>query len=173
MQELTIVTATIEDVPQLVALVNSAYRGETSTKGWTTEAHLLDGIRIDEATMQHLIDTPDAVILKCLYQHELKGCVYLHQKEAQLYLGMLTVAPEAQAKGIGKFLLQAAEHYAISKHCRTIVMTVISVRHELIEWYQRQGYKATGEKEPFPDDPRFGIPKQSLEFMVMEKKLPF
>ena len=31
------------DIPSIVALLNSAYRGESSMKGWTTEAHLIGG----------------------------------------------------------------------------------------------------------------------------------
>jgi hypothetical protein len=50
-------------------------------------------------------------------------------------------------------------------------MTVISVRNELIQWYQRHGYEHTGETKPFPNDPKFGIPKQSLEFVVLKKSL--
>ena len=84
---------------------------------------------------------------------------------------MLTVTPELQAKGIGKQLLAEAENYAKQNACNFITMTVISVRHELIAWYQRHGYLPTGETEPFPTDPKFGLPKQELVFIVMEKSL--
>ena len=100
------------------------------------------------------------------------GCVYLQTQEEKLYLGMLTVKPDIQAQGIGKRLLQAAEEYAQMQQCGAIKITVISLRKELIDWYERRGYKNTGEKKPFPSsDPRFGLPKQELEFIVMEKKL--
>ena len=49
-----ITKATIEDVKALNNLVNSAYRGESSKKGWTYEADLLGGIRITE---EELTDT--------------------------------------------------------------------------------------------------------------------
>ena len=85
---------------------------------------------------------------------------------------MLTVQPGMQAQGIGKKLLQAAEGYAKDNHFQSIVMTVISVRHELIEWYQKKGYRHTGKTKPFPSgDPRFGIPKRELEFIVLEKDI--
>lgn len=84
---------------------------------------------------------------------------------------MLTVSPELQAKGIGKQLLAAAESMAKSEGCKTIQMTVISVRKELIAWYERHGYAATGETAPFPTDPKFGLPKQSLAFIVLEKQM--
>jgi GNAT superfamily N-acetyltransferase len=82
---------------------------------------------------------------------------------------MLTVNPELQGWGIGKRLLSAAEAHARQVGCIAITMTVISVRSELIAWYERHGYRATGETEPFPTDPAFGLPKQPLHFIVMEK----
>ncbi|MEK7199822.1 MAG: GNAT family N-acetyltransferase, partial [Bacteroidota bacterium] len=87
------------------------------------------------------------------------------------YLGMLTVNPLLQAQGIGKQLLLAAEAYARQNNCNGITMTVIAVRHELIAWYERHGYRPTGETEPFPADPVFGLPKQVLYFIVMEKAI--
>src|SRR5687768_7298638 len=128
-----IAIATHADAPELVKLVNSAYRGDSSKQGWTTEAELLDGIRIDEPALTDVLDEPGTVLLKYVNaQGEIKGCVYLHKQADQLYLGMLTVAPHAQASGIGKQLLRAAENYARQQNCTAIVMTVISVRHELI-----------------------------------------
>ncbi|MEI6946315.1 GNAT family N-acetyltransferase [Paraflavisolibacter sp. H34] len=164
--------ATLDDVPQLVQLVNSAYRGETAKQGWTTEADLLDGIRTDEEALAQLVATPGSVILKSAgAAGELTGCVFLKKQQEQLYLGMLTVQPKLQAKGIGKKLLAAAEAHGRVEGCRRIAITVISVRHELIRWYERHGFRKTGETEPFPSDPRFGIPRQPLEFVVMEKDI--
>lgn len=159
------------DIPALVKLVNSAYRGDSSRKGWTTEADLLDGIRTDEDGIYKMIHQPGSVILKCTMVNALAGCVYLQIQDDNLYLGMLTVSPELQSAGIGKELLKASEQFARSEGCHTILMTVITLRKELIEWYERRGYNQTTERRPFPNDPRFGIPKQPLEFLVMEKKL--
>lgn len=158
------------DVTEICALVNSAYRGETSKKGWTTEADLLGGIRIDEETLLHHFEEQDSVILKCIGDNqEIFGCVYLRKQLEQLYLGMLTVAPLLQGRGIGKMLLQASEEKAKEFGCNSIVMTVITYRHELIDWYKRHGYVETGQKQPFPVGEKFGEPKMSLEFLVMEK----
>ena len=169
----TITLAKREDVPKLEALVNSAYRGESSRKGWTTEADFLDGIRTNQDVLTGMVSRGDSVVLKCTDKdNQLLGCVYLQKKEEKLYLGMLTVAPDNQTNGIGKKMLQAAEEYAETQDCTAITITVISLRKELIKWYERRGYKATGERKPFPsNDPRFGLPKQELEFIVMEKQL--
>jgi ribosomal protein S18 acetylase RimI-like enzyme len=165
-----ILQATPLDAKDLNKLVNSAYRGEGAKQGWTTEADLLDGTRIDEAALRDLLENPDTVILKYVEDGKIIGCVELRHEKGKLYLGMLSVSPTAQAQGIGKKLLAAAEAHALKKNIQTIFMTVISVRKELIDWYVRHGYKLTGERKPFlvPDE-RWGIPKQTLEFVVLEK----
>ena len=160
------------DVPELVQLINSAYRGESSKKGWTTEADLLDGIRTNEKNLKELLNEEASVILKCNNEEgKIIGSVYLKKHKEKLYLGMLTVNPELQGFGIGKKLLQAAEEYAKNNNCIAIFMTVISVRDELIAWYERYGYKNTGKKKPFPEGAEFGIPKQPLEMVFLEKEL--
>lgn len=167
-----ILQATPLDAKELDRLVNSAYRGEEAKQGWTTEADLLDGTRIDERALRELMEKPGTVVLKYVDDGKIIGCVELRQEKGKLYLGMLSVSPLAQGKGIGKKLLIAAEEHAHSKNISSIFMTVISVRNELIDWYVRHGYQLTGERKPFivPDE-RWGIPKQELEFVVLEKKL--
>jgi ribosomal protein S18 acetylase RimI-like enzyme len=167
-----ITPASQADIPALNDLVNSAYRGDSSRRGWTTEADLLDGIRTDEAGLAAMLANAQATILKYEQDGQLIGCVYLEKKNDRLYLGMLTVSPDAQAGGIGKQLMAAAEQLARDWQCRAMTMTVIPQRHELIAFYERRGYQPTGETEPFPmDDSRFGLPKQQLSFIVMEKVL--
>lgn len=168
-----IASATSTDIPALVKLMNSAYRGEASKQGWTTEANLVDGEqRTDEKTLDRLMHAPHAVILKCQSPTgEITGCVYLQKRDNKLYLGMLSVSPLLQAKGIGKTLMLAAENYARSQNCPAIFMRVISARAELIAWYERLGYKKTGVREPFPNDDRFGRALQPIEFAIMEKNL--
>jgi GNAT superfamily N-acetyltransferase len=167
-----ITKANITDVPGLNNLVNNAYRGETSKQGWTTEADLLDGSRIDEETLNSYFNKPDVIILKNTDENGfISACVYLEVHEPKLYVGMFSVLPHLQNKGIGRELLQAAETYAKELNCQTLTITVISARHELISWYERRGYKATGEIEPFHHDKKFGIPRQHIELIVMEKSI--
>ena len=164
-----ITKATIEDVKALNNLVNSAYRGESSKKGWTYEADLLGGIRITEEELTDTIQKTDTIILKYTDNQAIIACMMLVEKTDKLYLGMLTVSPELQGRGIGKQLLKQAEIIAKEKRLSKIGMTVISARQELIDWYKRHGYEETGEREPFILDYHFGEPKQFLEFIVMEK----
>lgn len=171
MHQVSISTVTEPDIPAVNRLVNGAYRGDGSRKGWTTEADLLDGIRTSEESLRAMLQNPAALLLKYEEAGQLRGCVYLETKGQNLYLGMLTVSPDAQGSGIGKQLLLAAEQLAHDRNCRAITMTVITARHELMAWYERRGYRSTGEIQLFPDDPRFGIPKRPLNFVVMEKVL--
>lgn len=161
------------DIRILNDLVNRAYRGDVSRKGWTTEADLLDGKRIVPDKLAELVNSPDSVIL--VYtdgQETIRGCVNLQHQGKQLYLGLFSVDPDFQSQGIGKQLLSAATDYARAHHFESIVMSVISVRSELIAWYQKYGYTDTGKKAPFPPaHPDSGIPKQDLEFIILEKKL--
>jgi GNAT superfamily N-acetyltransferase len=167
-----ITKANINDVPELNKLVNNAYRGETSKQGWTTEADILDGSRIDEGTLTGYFGTPNVIILKNTDENgTITACVYLEVRAPKLYVGMFSVLPHLQNKGIGRDLLQAAEAFAKQFNCNTLMMTVISARHELISWYERRGYKATGEIEPFHHDTKFGIPRQHIELIVMEKSI--
>lgn len=167
-----ILKAILADAPAINQLVNSAYRGEGSKQGWTTEADLLDGTRIDEAAVADLLAKPGTTILKYVDDNSILGCVELRKEKDKLYLGMLSVAPNTQGTGIGKKLLIAGEEHAKSLGINTMIMTVISVRKELIDWYVRHGYQLTGERKPFVvPDTRWGIPKKELEFVVLEKKL--
>ncbi len=160
------------DVPELNVLVNSAYRGETSKLGWTTESHLLDGQRIDIETLTGYLNDPAVTILKYTGPGgEITGCVYLELRLPKLYVGMFSVSPLLQGKGIGRELLLAAEEYAKENKCHALTMTVISTRHELISWYERRGYTATGEMLPFHVHKKFGVPKARIELMVLEKTL--
>lgn len=167
-----ITKATIQDIPSLTILINSAYRGETSKKGWTTEAHLLAGKRTTEEELEQIILDPKNTFLKFTENDKIIGSVLLVEKGDQLYVGMLTVSPELQNSGIGKKMLAEAEIHAKTVGLSTLSMTVVSVRSELIAWYKRHGYVDTGEREPFPSsDIHINISDKPLEFIHLEKKI--
>ncbi len=172
--------ATAADAPALDRFVNSAYRGESSRAGWTTEADLLGGQRTDTADLCTSIATPGQAVLLHEDPQGPLCCVQLERLEANdqpgdaAYLGMLTVRPTRQASGYGAALLMAAERWA-QQHwgTRTMHLTVIAQRSELLRWYERRGYAATGEQRPFPyDNLRFGLPQRDdLYFLVLSKRL--
>jgi len=165
--------ATTADRFAIINLLNKAYRGESSKQGWTTEANLIAGDqRTDEANLLQVMNQPGSIFLKyCSDEQLITGCVNLQQHGDRIYLGMFSVSPQEQGRGIGKHMLKAAEEYARHLHCKAIYMSVISVRHELINWYQRHGYFDTGERKPFIEDGLTGKHLQPLEFMILEKSL--
>jgi ribosomal protein S18 acetylase RimI-like enzyme len=167
----TLRAATAADVPDLAALINHAYRGEPTQAGWTTESHLLAGPRIEEATLLTMLAAAPAVLLQAELADQLAGCVYLEPQGETLYLSMLAVAPEAQAHGLGRQLLAAAEAHARLAGCHHIKMSVLAQRPELLAWYERQGYRRTGASEPFPDTTRFGRPRQPLTLLTLAKPI--
>lgn len=169
---LTFRPATAADVPALVALVNEAYRGEASPRAWTTEAHLLDGPRTDAAALHDLLGAPGAAILQGFDAAGARvGCVHVQARPDGLCLGLLAVAPAAQARGVGRQLLAAADDWAQRRRCRVVKITVLAARPELLAWYERRGYARTGATEPFPNGSRFGRPRQPLELVVLEKAI--
>lgn len=178
------IQATIKDLEELSGFVNSAYRGESSKKGWTTEADLLGGQRTDVQELAHKISTPDQTIwLLKNNSKELLGCIHLTkmqtieaaslQDKSLAHLGMLTVSPQHQNLGLGKKILDFAEDFCKTHwQSQEMELEVISVRKELIAFYLRRGYVFTNEVRPFPmTNPQFGLPKQFLEFLVMKKVL--
>lgn len=162
-----------QDAGQIAALVNSAYRGEFSKQGWTTEADLLAGLRIDIEGILRLISSDESMLLLCKAEAELIGSVHLQKQAEQVCLGMLAVSPPLQGRGIGKQLLEAAEQaaqetWAVNKS----VMSVIASRSELIAFYERRGYRRTGVSKAFPVNPELWTPKVAgLRLEILEKVL--
>jgi ribosomal protein S18 acetylase RimI-like enzyme len=164
--------ASSADVDTIVALVESAYRGESGLRGWTTESHLLDGRRTDAADVGGLIGRPDSRILLAECDGRIKASCHIERQGDAGYFGMFAVDPSGQGSGLGKQVLAEAERIAREEwRCRAMRMTVIVQREELIAWYGRRGYRRTGEYQPFPyGDERFGIPRRDdLRFEVLRK----
>lgn len=171
MQDLSFSPAVFEEAAQLAALINSAYRGESSRQGWTTEADLIDGLRTDIVMIQDLIVMADSMLLLCKQDRELLGSVHLQFCGDEVQIGMLAVRPSLQGRGIGKQLLRAAETAARGAwRFRRFVMSVIPCRLELIAFYERRGYRRTGISKAFPANPALWTPKVTgLSLEVLEK----
>jgi len=174
MSTLTYRAATLADIPALVTLVTSAYRGDASRAGWTTEADILDGARIDPQGLQADIERPRSTILLAERDGQLLACAHVADDQGKGYFGMFSVDPTQQGGGIGKQVMLAAEAHAAREWGVPVMqMTVIDIRDELIAFYERRGYQRTGIKNPFPyGDERFGLPKRDdLRFEILEKSL--
>nr|WP_236700512.1 GNAT family N-acetyltransferase [Allosalinactinospora lopnorensis] len=161
-------------MPALTALVESAYRGERSREGWTTEADLLDGQRVDPAMLAETLERPATAVVVAERHGELLACCELEWGGGDGYFGMFAVRPTQQGTGLGGRMLDHAERLAAARGCRRMRMKVLRQRTDLIAWYERRGYRPTGETFPFPyGDKRFGIPKRpDLEFVELVVPLP-
>ena len=168
-------SAALRDVPALVELIESAFRGESSRQGWTTEAHLLDGQRTDAEAVREVITGEASRMVVAEGDGELVGCCQLELRDLGVaYLGMFSVRPNLQGAGVGRAIAMEAERIARDEGgAQEMRITVIRQRGELIAWYERLGYRRTGETAPFPyHDRRFGDPKvDDLEFVVLTKSL--
>lgn len=167
MPDIRITTAAAADAPALKALLEAAYRGDSARAGWNHEADILDDERIGRAELDALLADPAVTILTARDGEAMIGCVAVTRKDTALgYLGMLCVLPTLQSGGLGRRLLDAAEDHARGLGLAAMEMTVIDSRDALIAWYERRGYRRTGETRPFPvlrDPP--------VTFVVLEKPL--
>ncbi|MGY0022118.1 GNAT family N-acetyltransferase [Streptomyces sp. cg35] len=166
--------ATEADVDALVALVESAYRGDDSRAGWTTEADILEGQRTDPQGVLDVVNHTDSRLLTVERDGVIVACCQLEHRGDHAYFGMFAVSPALQGAGLGKVIIAEAERTACATWgVREMHMTVISVREELIAWYERRGYRRTGKMSPFPyGDERFGVPQRAdLQFELLVKPL--
>ncbi|MEU3784920.1 GNAT family N-acetyltransferase [Streptomyces sp900129855] len=172
--EFTFRDATDADVDALVALIEAAYRGDSSRAGWTTEADILQGQRTDPDGVLDVIKAPNSRLLTVEQGGRIVACCQLEHRGDHAYFGMFAVNPTAQGSGLGKTIMAQAERQARENWGVTEMhMTVISVREDLIAWYERRGYRRTGRMTPFPyGDERFGIPQRDdLQFELLVKPL--
>ena len=166
------------DYGEVIDLANLAYRGrEGATPSWNIETGIVGGSRLDPSLLRdELAAKPNGALL--VYRDEaegpLLGTAWLNPEGDGVWsMGLLTVRPELQNQQRGRKLLAAVEQYALERGARRMQIGVLHVRDTLIAWYERRGYRATGETEPYPsDDPRFGVPmREKLHFVIMEKEL--
>jgi N-acetylglutamate synthase-like GNAT family acetyltransferase len=159
------------DAPAIAALIESAYRGNESIQGWTTEAHLIEGNRTSVAEIEGYIANPNARFVVAFEAGTLIGCALIKNDNGEGYFGMFAVKPALQGGGAGKQILAHAEQKIRDLwHCKRVAMTVISIREDLVAYYERRGYTRTGTK-PFPFAHEPGAKRTDFHFVVLTKDL--
>jgi ribosomal protein S18 acetylase RimI-like enzyme len=172
MTEPTYRYATIDDIPAIRALIELAYRGPESAKGWSSEAHLLAGERTSLGEVTELYEQPDARFLLAEADGVLVGCVLIEKHGEEGYFGMFSVNPRLQNGGLGRALLDRAEQSVRDLWgVKAMTAVVIDLRQELLAWYERRGYVITGEREPFPFDEHAGALRTDFGFVKLRKPL--
>ncbi len=164
--------ATDQDIPQLLELIETCYRGDIAKKGWTYETDLVAGNRTTPEILREEINAPGGNYLKHTDGNgKIVGCVYTKviPEIRKVFVGCLCVHPTLQSQGLGRKLMAATENVAKDSHCSKLCMKVLTVRKELIVWYEKLGFKYNGEKSPFPEG--CGTPKVHLELGSWEKDL--
>lgn len=108
--------AAAADTDAIVALVESAYRGDASRAGWTTEADLLDGRRTGPDDITACLARERSRILLAERPQadgvELLACAHVAEEDGAGYFGMFAVRPTLQGGGVGSAVLTEAERIA-------------------------------------------------------------
>jgi ribosomal protein S18 acetylase RimI-like enzyme len=164
------------DADTLTALIRSAYRGDDSRAGWTSEADLVEGERINAGQVRAMITDAGSLMLvgEDTDNEQIVACCQLRNEGAGLaYFGTFAVSPQAQGAGLGRQLMTEAERLAVSSFGATrLEMTVLAPQDKLIAYYERRGFRRSGETRPFPADPTSARPLvDDLYFVVLEKPL--
>lgn len=162
--------ATRVDAAAICTLVNSSYRGIAGERGWTSEVELVTGLRAQAADIEKVLARANSAVLVGVVASAIVACVHAEKVGSDVQIGLFSVQPSWQGRGIGKWLLDEAERYAWQVlNAQRLVMTVISQRSELISFYQRRGYRRTGEISPYPVHAQVGTPKVHLTVERLEK----
>lgn len=160
--------ATTADADNLNLLINQAYRGQ---EGWTRETNIVSGKRSSIEAVRDIIHNPSSHMLMAKINGTIVACVCVEETENQTYIGTFAVNPAFQNQGIGKQVLNLAESYAVNRlGSKKLRMVVISQREELIAFYERRGYRRTGEISKYPVHLNVGIPTvKGLTIECLEK----
>jgi len=156
LKNLKLVPASIEDAERIKDLINLCYRG---MDGWTKETKIVSGDRISIDDTKTLIQKHNSKMFTVSIDETMIACIGIEQKENKAYISAFAVLPSYQNMGIGKQVLSQAEEYAANQFkAKELILVVVSQRQELIEYYERRGYKRTGQISKYPVHLNVGIP---------------
>jgi GNAT superfamily N-acetyltransferase len=150
--------ATEPDLPNLMALINQAFK---------VEAFFIEGDRLSpEDTRAYF---KKGRFLLADENSALAGVIYVELRSDRSYFGLLSVNPDLQKTGLGRRLIAAAEEFAREMGAHHMDITVVNLRTELPPFYRKLGYIDDGTAPVRPDM----IPRllQPCHFIKMTKPL--
>jgi ribosomal protein S18 acetylase RimI-like enzyme len=149
--------ATEADLHPLLELINTAFEVERFFKNED---------RLDVSKLGAYFNNGNFLVLE--EDGWLRACVYVELKGERAYLGLLSVDPSQQRRGLGGRLMAAGEEFAREMGARFVDLTVVNLRTELPPIYEKLGYQITGTA-PFPVEQ---MPvTQPCHFICMSKEL--
>jgi GNAT superfamily N-acetyltransferase len=152
--------ATEEDIPELVRIINAAYRVEDFfVYGDRTSADDIAARMADPAMSIIVIDAPDST--------SLAGAVLVDVHDRRGHFAMLSVDPPHQGRGIARELINAVEEHCRNAGCNALDLEIVNLREELPAFYGAMGF-ASGETAPFPNTAKL---KRDAHLITMSKAL--
>ncbi|HWD00184.1 MAG TPA: GNAT family N-acetyltransferase [Candidatus Sulfopaludibacter sp.] len=140
----------------LTGIINTAFQ---------VEKFFIDTDRIDVAQVEDFF--AKGCFLVAEDEAGLAACVYVEQRNASGYFGLLSVLPDRQKMGLGRTLVEAAEQHCRALGCSAMDLQIVNLRQELPAFYRRLGYTESGTGE-FPPDV---VTKLPCHFVRMSKAL--
>jgi ribosomal protein S18 acetylase RimI-like enzyme len=160
--------ATLDDchATDLHGLVIEALAGEEQNWSGKPHFHPEDAVSVEE--LQALIAAPRSRLLAAFDGDEIVGCVLVTRNAGgRSTLGLLGVDQHSRRRGLGAKLILAAETIAVETFgSDQIELCVLDGRARLMAYYEKQGFRRTGERRSI----RRRLHTE-MEFVVMGKML--
>lgn len=169
-----------DDIEAVVDLLNLCYR---SGEGWTHEAGLISGERLNAADMQAMLDGKKHFFF--VFDNNglsadvgaLIGCIVVKMDVESVdhtaYIEMVAVHPVVQNQGVGGEMLSAVEDFA-AQHLRQgwMKMLVVEQRKELVDYYGRRGYEPADSPKQTVDEQHYGhAERPEIRMVELAKRL--
>lgn len=159
-----------DNLDEIVELVNAAYRGVSGPRRWTTEAHLVQGDRLQKVDLERQVASGEIVLYAGYLDEKPVCCIALKRDDQVTEFGTFAVDPELHGLGFGKRLLDMVESSA-RPYSRIFQVSVVTQNADLIRFYERRGYSRIGQTLAYPVGQRVGEPLiEDISLTVLQKK---
>lgn len=151
--------ATANDIPEIVRIINAAFR---------VEDFFIDGNRTSDAEIAaRMADPHVSIIVVDADSKSLAAAVVVDVHDSRGHFAMLSVDPPAQGRGTSRLLLNAVEEHCRSAGCGSLDIEIVNLRDELPAFYKAMGF-VPADTAPFPDTFKL---KREAHMVRMTKEL--